>query len=175
LRALFIGRFNPPHWGHFEALKYILNKSEISQVIIAIGSAQESFKLKNPFTSGERFEMLLAAIKDEKIATSDSFFIVPLPDINNFNQWFAYVQSMLPSFKLVYSNNPTVHMLVKSFSTKKCFSIPFKQRKSLSSTEVRNRIIKNKSWEELVPPSINRLIKKFDGINRLQSLNFSDK
>ncbi|HDJ89497.1 MAG TPA: nicotinamide-nucleotide adenylyltransferase, partial [Thermoprotei archaeon] len=56
MRGLFIGRFQPFHLGHFYALKWILSK--VDEVIIGIGSAQVSYTIKNPFTLGERIEMI---------------------------------------------------------------------------------------------------------------------
>ncbi|MEM0023032.1 MAG: adenylyltransferase/cytidyltransferase family protein, partial [Archaeoglobaceae archaeon] len=49
MRALFIGRFQPYHLGHHEVVKKILE--EVDELIIGIGSAQESHSLENPFTA----------------------------------------------------------------------------------------------------------------------------
>ena len=56
---LYIGRFNPFHKGHLEALKYIFSKDSIESLIIAVGSAQESYTLTNPLTGGERIEIIM--------------------------------------------------------------------------------------------------------------------
>lgn len=175
MRVLYIGRFQPFHWGHFEALKYIFEISDLSQVILGIGSAQESYTFKNPFTAGERFEMLLETLQKENIAPPNRYLIVPIPDLNNNNQWIAYIQSMLPRFNMIFSNNSLVENLVKSFSSLEYRSIPLQQRDKWSSTEIRKRILNNDTWDSLVPPSIKKLIMEFNGVSRLQSLNISDK
>ncbi|MEM2915309.1 MAG: adenylyltransferase/cytidyltransferase family protein, partial [Candidatus Bathyarchaeia archaeon] len=59
-RALYVGRFQPFHLGHLEAVKYMLRNSK--EVIIVIGSAQESHTLTNPFTAGERVYMIRLAL-----------------------------------------------------------------------------------------------------------------
>ncbi len=55
-RAVFVGRFQPYHKGHHEAVKYILGK--YSELVIVVGSAQENYTWENPFTAGERVEMI---------------------------------------------------------------------------------------------------------------------
>ena len=64
-RALFIGRFQPFHKGHLEAVKMILKEND--EIIIAVGSAQYSHKLENPFTAGERITMIRKALEEEKV------------------------------------------------------------------------------------------------------------
>ena len=50
--ALFVGRFQPFHIAHLEDVK--LEIKEGNQVIIAIGSSEESHTKDNPFTFKER-------------------------------------------------------------------------------------------------------------------------
>ncbi|MEM3715338.1 MAG: adenylyltransferase/cytidyltransferase family protein, partial [Nitrososphaeria archaeon] len=57
VNAVYIGRFQPFHNGHYAALKWILEK-EKSPIILCIGSAQYSHTVENPFTAGERIEMI---------------------------------------------------------------------------------------------------------------------
>lgn len=54
LRGIYPGRFQPFHLGHLEVLKWGLNK--VDELIVLVGSAQESHTLTNPFTAGERIE-----------------------------------------------------------------------------------------------------------------------
>ena len=54
--ALFVGRFQPFHFGHLHAIKKILEESE--ELLIVVGSAQMSHEPDNPFTAGERLEMI---------------------------------------------------------------------------------------------------------------------
>jgi len=54
-------------------------------------------------------------------------------------------------------------------------AIRFHERKLYSSTEIRKRMLENKSWEELVPKSVAAFIKEIDGVNRLRDLVKSDK
>ena len=58
-RALFVGRFQPFHNGHIHAIGEILEESD--ELIIVVGSAQMSHEPDNPFTAGERLEMIRLA------------------------------------------------------------------------------------------------------------------
>ena len=109
-RALFIGRFQPFHYGHLKALKYILNKT--GQVIIVIGSAQYSHTLENPFTAGERIMMISAALKESDVQ-KDSYYLVPLEDLNVHDIWVSYVRSRVPDFDVVFSNEALTSSLFK--------------------------------------------------------------
>jgi nicotinamide-nucleotide adenylyltransferase len=55
-RGLFIGRFQPFHLGHLATVKFALKNVE--ELVIIIGSAQKSHELRNPFTAGERIQMI---------------------------------------------------------------------------------------------------------------------
>ena len=55
-RALFVGRFQPFHYGHLHAVESILKEND--ELLLVVGSAQMSHEPDNPFTAGERIEMI---------------------------------------------------------------------------------------------------------------------
>jgi len=75
--GLYVGRFQPFHLGHLEAVKHILHK--IDELVIVVGSAQDSHTLENPFTAGERITMIRLALRAAKI-DANRFTVLPLPD-----------------------------------------------------------------------------------------------
>ena len=173
-RGLFIGRFNPPHLGHFKALEEILRENAVDEVIIGIGSAQESYTQMNPFTAGERFEMILAGLKELNLF-NENILVVPLLDINNNNQWVSYILSILPHFEFVYSNNPLVKLLIDKNPQLEILDIKLIKRNEFSSTNIRKKIIiEDESWKELVPKSIVNVIIDLQGINRIKTLSTND-
>lgn len=174
-RALYIGRFNPLHLGHLNAIEHIYkSEKNIDQLILGIGSAQESFTDLNPFTSGERFEFLINAMSELKISP-DRYLIVPIPDLNNNNQWISYLVSMLPRFHTIYSNNSLVQLLTKNNGKISIKPIPLIQREEWSATSIRNKIINNDdSWKNSVPDSVKQLILDFNGVTRIQLLAKTD-
>ena len=52
MRGLVVGRFQPYHSGHHQAVKRILK--EVDELVIVIGSTQKSYEKENPFTAGGR-------------------------------------------------------------------------------------------------------------------------
>lgn len=174
VRALYIGRFNPPHKGHLEALKQIFTNNKLDSVIIAIGSAQESYSIENPLTGGERFELVNIIIQNRSEFQIKQTFILPLLDINNNNLWVSQVQSICPKFDVVFSNNPLVRLLFEKTDLK-VNKIPLINRKSYSGTIIRKKMINDESWQEFVPEEILQLLKIYNIVQRLKILSKTDK
>jgi len=170
-RALYVGRFQPFHLGHLEAVKYALKGSP--ELIIAIGSAQHSYTLENPFTAGERAMMIRLALNEAEVDPS-KYFIIPITDLDIHGVWVSWVTSFVPAFNVVYTNEPLTKRLFVEGGFK-VMSIPFFQRQVCSATEIRRRMIRDESWTELIPKSAVRFIQEIDGVKRLQDLAKSDK
>ena len=170
-RGLFVGRFQPFHLGHLAAIKDVLK--EVDELVIVIGSAQYSHNLNNPFTAGERLIMVRKALEEAGIDYS-RVWVVPVPDAHLHMMWVSAVEGYTPSFSVVYSNEPLTRRLFIE-AKYRVKSIRFHERKLYSSTEIRERMLKEESWEKLVPKSVAVFIKEIDGVNRLRDLTKSDK
>lgn len=170
-RGLFVGRFQPFHLGHLEAAKHILSREE--EMIIAIGSAQYSHSLDNPFTAGERIEMIRRALDVEKV-DSCSYYLIPVEDVNVHSVWVPHVISRVPKFHIVYSNEPLTRRLFEEAGYQ-VEPIPFFDRNRYSATEIRRRILEGEPWEELVPHPVAEFIKSIGGDRRIQVLASTDK
>jgi nicotinamide-nucleotide adenylyltransferase len=170
-RGLFVGRFQPLHLGHLAAIKDVLK--EVEELVIVIGSAQYSHNINNPFTAGERLIMVRKALEEAGIDYS-RVWVVPVPDAHLHMMWVSAVEGYTPSFDIVYSNEPLTRRLFIEAGYK-VKPIRFHERKLYSSTEIRERMLKGKSWEKLVPKGVATFIKKIDGVNRLRDLTKSDK
>ena len=170
-RGLFVGRFQPFHLGHLNAIKDILK--EVEELVIVIGGAQYSHNINNPFTAGERLIMVRNALEEAGIDYS-RVWVVPVPDVHLHMMWVSAVEGYTPPFDLVYSNEPLTRRLFIEAGYK-VKAVRFYERKLYSSTEIRERMLKGKSWEKLVPKGVAAFIKEIDGVNRLRDLNKSDK
>ena len=170
-RALFIGRFQPFHKGHLEAVKMILKEND--EIIIAVGSAQYSHKPENPFTAGERIVMIRRALENEGINLKQ-VWIIPIPDVHVHMMWISEVVGYTPKFDVVYTNEPLTRRLFMEarFDVR---PIPFIKRKIYSATEIRKRMIEDGNWEELVPKAVAEYIKEIDGVQRVKDLAKTDK
>jgi len=170
-RGLYVGRFQPFHYGHLNAIKETLK--EVDELVVVIGSAQYSHNLDNPFTAGERLVMIRNALEETEVDCG-RVWIVPVPDVHLHMLWVSSLESYTPHFDVVYSNEPLTRRLF-SESGYKVKVVQFYDRKVYSSTQIRAKMVKNGSWENLVPKSVVAFIKEIDGINRLRDLTKSDK
>ena len=139
-RGLYVGRFQPFHTGHLEAIKEALK--EVEELVIVIGSAQYSHNPHNPFTAGERIVMIRGALKKANIKQS-KIWIVPVPDVHLHMLWVSALEGYTPHFEIVFSNEPLTRRLFseKKYKVKK---IQFFDRKQYNSTFIR-RIFKDSS------------------------------
>lgn len=155
-RALFIGRFQPFHKGHIYCVKKLLKSFD--EVIIVVGSAQESRTKKNPFTAGERVEMIRLSFKSEL----SRILILPVPDINNHPYWVSHILSYVPKFDEVYSNNELVLELFKEkgFSVKE---IGLFKRKQYEGSKIRFLLNKsNHLWKKFVIKKVSTFIESLN-------------
>lgn len=170
VRGILIGRMQPVHNGHMAVIKQILN--EVDEIIIGIGSAQASHELKDPFTAGERIVMMSQALAEKDIDPS-RYYIIPMQDINFNAIWVSHVKMLTPPFSIVYSGNP----LVKQLFSEEGYEVrqpPLYDRKHLSGSEVRKRILNDDDWQELVPKAVIDVINEINGVERLNNLSVKE-
>jgi nicotinamide-nucleotide adenylyltransferase len=170
-RGLYVGRFQPFHLGHLEAIEEVLN--DIEELVIVIGSAQYSHNINNPFTAGERLVMICRALKEAGIDYS-RLWVVPVPDVHLHMLWVSALEGYTPHFNVVYSNEPLTRRLFREAGYK-VKRIRFFQRNLYTSTLVREKMLKGENWTKLVPKSVADFINEIDGVNRLRDLNSTDK
>ena len=170
MRALIIGRFQPFHKGHLELAKHILK--ECDELVIAITSAQFNYIEKDPFTAGERILMIHEALKEGKIDLARCYIVAVINDENNA-RWIGHLKSFLPPFDIVYTGNAYVAMLMKD-SGIKVRDVKFYDREKYNATRIRQLILKDRNWQELVPRSVARIINKIDGIKRIKAISKSE-
>jgi nicotinamide-nucleotide adenylyltransferase len=135
-RALFVGRFQPFHFGHLHAIQTILEEAE--ELIIVVGSAQMSHEPDNPFTAGERIEMIRAALKEAGVKR-ERYMLIPIADAPSHRTWVSYVESQTPRFDVVYSNQAlTSRLLIEAGYIVK--EIPLHKRRIVEEIDGENRI-----------------------------------
>ncbi len=159
-RAFFVGRFQPLHNAHLKVIKSILKDND--EIIIGIGSSQEKDTFENPFSFKERKEMITKCLKEEKISR---FRILPVPDLFDDRKWVDYIIRKIPKFNSVYSGNPWT---IRCFRKNKVNIKKIRLIKGLSSTIIRDRMIKDSGWKELVPDKIFDFIIDIKGDERLK-------
>lgn len=91
-RAVYIGRFQPPHREHIATMQEGLEMAD--RLTVVIGSAHRPRTPRNPWTCSEREMMIRACFSDEE---NDRLNCVHLEDsMYNDTFWAANLQNMLP-------------------------------------------------------------------------------
>lgn len=170
MRGLMMGRFQPFHLGHLDLTKQILN--ECDEAIIAITSSQFNYLEKDPFTAGERIEMIHNSLKESDIDLSRCF-IVAIENQFNIAIWASYLKTALPHFDKVYSGNDYVKMLLAD-SAIDVISPKFLDRTQYNATRIRSMILSGNDWQNLVPNAVVKFLDKINAKNRLDIISKSD-
>ena len=166
-RGLFIGRFQPLHLGHITTIKFALKSVE--QLTIVVGSSDKSHEARNPFTAGERIEMIKDSLDNDGEIDIRKILIIPVPDLGVHALWTKQIELLTPRFQAVFSNDPLTNILFKERGVR-LIEPHLSHRKLLSATEIRSRIVRGKTWEKLVTPQTVKVIQDVDGIRRIKTL-----
>jgi len=164
MNGLLIGRFQPFHLGHLEAIRFALSK--VDKLWIGIGSSNKLSEKNNPFTADERNEMILSSIG---MSISNKIQIYYIPDLEDHEKWIQNIDLIVPDFDVVFTNDELTQSLY-SKRGKKVIPVPFKDREVLSGTNIRNKILSDQDWETLVPDGTKTVLKKMGANNRLKIL-----
>jgi nicotinamide-nucleotide adenylyltransferase len=164
MNGLLIGRFQPFHLGHLEALQFAL--SNVDKLWIGLGSSNKPIGKSNPFSAEERKKMILSSIDDSMKNKITIYFI---PDVDNHVKWIEKIDTIVPKFNIVFSNDPlTDHLYSKR--TVQVISIPFLKRDQLSGTRIRDLIKSDQKWDDLVPSGTKLILENLDLKNRKKIL-----
>lgn len=170
MNALFIGRFQPFHLGHLSVIKKAIEEND--RLFIGIGSSEANFLAANPFTCGERFQMIEAALDEAKIPR-EKYEIVTIRNIDNYALWVRHLELYIPPFERVYTGSDAVKYLFEEHNRNSKTAheiISINKELKISGTAVREMMLKGGKWDMLVPPSVVALISKWDGTNRLKAV-----
>lgn len=167
IRGCYIGRFQPYHNGHHNMVETIAD--EVDELVLGIGSADQSHSRHDPFTAGERIMMITKSLVELNIVT----YPVAIEDLNRNSVWVSHVRSMSPAFDVAYSNNPLVIQLFEEAGVE-VRQAPMYDRDVLEGAEVRERMVQNGDWKRLVPEPVEEVIEEVGGIERLQRVSETD-
>jgi len=164
MNGLLIGRFQPFHLGHLEALQFALSK--VDKLWVGLGSSNKPVEKNNPFSAEERKTMILSSI-DNSMKNKISIYFIP--DLDNHVKWIEKIDTIVPKFDIVFSNDPlTDHLYSKR--TINVIPIPFLNRDKLSGTNIRNLIISDQKWENFVPEGTKNFLINFGVKKHLKNL-----
>ena len=164
--GLLIGRFQPFHLGHLEALRFALSMAD--RLWVGIGSSNKPIGYENPFTADERKDMILSSIDDK---TMQRISIYEIPDVDNHIRWMELIDKIVPQFGLVFTNDSMTARLYSKRPGIRAVGIPFLKRHELSGTRIRDMIrAQQNNWRELVPTGTQKILAKCDAASRLADM-----
>ena len=162
--GLLIGRFQPFHLGHLDAVLFGLSRAE--NLFVGIGSSNKSNERKNPFSAEERTEMIISSIESSMI---ERLKIFGIPDVDNHEKWTFEIDQIVPKYDVVFTNDEFTKTL---FEKRKIDVIPvvLKDREKFSGTNIRNLITEDKNWRDLVPQGTRNVLDIINAKERLKNL-----
>ena len=162
--GFLIGRFQPFHLGHLEAVNFALSKVE--QLYIGIGSSNKSHQPRNPFTVEERRQMISSSLDGK---TLKRVSIYDIPDLDDHYKWTQSIDEIIPNYDIVFSNDDFTHSLYQKIE-KDVISVELKSREIFSGTNIRKMILNEENWQDLVPDGARNILLKINAKNRLECL-----
>jgi len=166
VRGLYVGRFQPFHRGHLEVVRGLVERSPEDELLVAIGSAEQSYTWENPFTAGERFEMIDRAVREAGLSR---VVIVPVPDISRHALWVRYLEGLLPRFDRVYTHNPLTRLLFERAGYP-VESPPLFDRLRHEGSRIRELLARGEEVRALLPPAVGQYLEEIDAVARMTAL-----
>jgi len=156
---IYIGRFEPPHNGHFATIRKALEQTE--KLLIFIGSHEACRSLRNPFSTEERIEMLKISLTLEE---QKKITFIPIHDSNyNHTEWLKEVVratlavARTPIAIIGHKKDKTSYYL-DLFPEWQLVEMPLLEN-GLSSTEIRKAWFTNTLTEEKIPLAVYSYLK----------------
>ena len=162
--GLLVGRFQPFHLGHLDAVLFGLSRTE--NLFIGVGSSNKFNEKKNPFSAEERKEMIISSIESSMLGRVKIFEI---PDVDNHEKWTFEIDQIVPKYDVVFTNDEFTKTLFKKRQTN-VIPVVLKEREKFSGTNIRQLIIDDKNWQDLVPQGTRKVLDKLNANERLKNL-----
>lgn len=137
------------------------------ELVFAVGMASESHTMRNPFTAGERIEMLRISSRDAGIDL-ERIITVTVPTLDVHVASALFILKYSPKVDEVVVGNRIVARMFQELGVKTRIPEPI-DRARLSGARVRELMARgDPEWKELVTPGTARFIEELGGPERLK-------
>lgn len=153
--GLVVGRFQPLHFGHVAVLKQA--DAAVDELVVAIGSSQESGIERNPYDAATRRAMI-EGVHDE--VASARWRIVEVPDINDPPNWAGHCFRITGPVDVVFGHDEETLGLFRETEVD-VVSVPFAKRDAWCGTTIRKQILDgDEAWRKAVPEHVAEIIAR---------------
>jgi len=166
-RALIFGRFQPFHKGHLAITEWAFRNLGIEEIVFLIGMASENYTPRNPFTAGERIEMIRLSMRDQGIPL-DKIVTATIRTLETSIGSVYYVLSYVPRVDFILTRNPVISKIFLDAGIDVARP-PVFNRDQWRGEVIREQIAKkDRRWRDAVTPSTAEYIEAIGGIERLR-------
>lgn len=165
-RALIFGRFQPFHYGHISIVRWAMDRG-YEEIVFLIGMASENYTPRNPFTAGERIEMIRLSFKDEGLDLGRAI-TATIRTLETSIGSVYYVLSYVPKVETILTRNPVISKIFMDAGIR-VETPPLFKRGLYRGEVIRSLMARgDPSWKELVTPSTAEYIESIGGVERIR-------
>lgn len=165
MKAVFLGRFQPLHEGHYHTIKEY--KDEYDEFAVAVGSAEKEGERDNPLSFEERKEIIQSCFPDvDVIGIEDES-----RDEEGNRKWAEKLAEKTEA-DVVISQNDLVKQLIREHTDLEVKEHKLHDEKVYSGTETRRRIRSGEEWRYLVPECAADKIAEHEEKIRESGINY---
>ncbi len=165
-RALIFGRFQPFHKGHLAIVNWAINNG-FDEIVFLVGMASENYTPRNPFTAGERIEMIRLSLRDEGYSL-DKFITATIRTLETSIGSVYYVLSYVPRVDAILTRNPVISKIFEDAGIG-VVEPPLFNRGEWRGERIRRLIAAgDPRWIETVTPSTAEFLLEIGAVERLR-------
>ncbi len=166
LRALIFGRFQPFHKGHLAIVEWAMDRG-FDEIVFLVGMASENYTPRNPFTAGERIEMIRLSLRDRGIPLEKAV-TATIRTLETSIGSVYYVLSYVPRVDAILTRNPVISKIFLDAGIN-VVEPPVFNRDKWRGEMIRELIAKgDPAWKDAVTPSTARFIEEIGGVERIR-------
>jgi nicotinamide-nucleotide adenylyltransferase len=168
MKAVFLGRFQPFHKGHYNVVeKY---RGEYDDFSLVIGSAGAEETKDNPLSFEERKEVIQECFPELEIQKLED----EEKNKEGNRKWVTNLEDKTDAEKII-SGNKLVQRLVSEYSEMNVQSPDMYDPEIYSGTEIRRRIRSGEEWRYLIPKESQERLEDLEEKIRDAGHDFSFK
>ncbi|HID40769.1 MAG TPA: nicotinamide-nucleotide adenylyltransferase, partial [Pyrodictium sp.] len=154
--------------GHLSIVKWAFERG-YDEIIFLVGMASENYTPRNPFTAGERIEMIRLSFIDEGLPLEKAI-TATIRTLETSIGSVYYVLSYVPRTDAILTRNPVIGKIFMDAGIK-VERPPLFRRDELRGERIRALIARgDPSWKKYVTPSTAEFIESIGGVERLKWL-----